>query len=187
MVSIIVVDLWFKKHILNHFDEIKSKLEGFIRRYYISALIKGAMLFFGFGLLYAFFWIIIESFFWFSTTARTIVFWSLISFETILFIKFLLIPFLSYLRIRSGIDYHDASKIIGDFFPEIKDKLLNAIQLNNQPQTEFVIASIQQKTAEFKFSSFKKAVRFKENLKYLKYAILPVFVILAVYTSGGQS
>ena len=187
MVSIIVVDLWFKKHILNHFDEIKSKLEGFIRRYYISALIKGAMLFFGFGLLYAFFWIIIESFFWFSTTARTIVFWSLISFETILFIKFLLIPFLSYLRIRSGIDYHDASKIIGDFFPEIKDKLLNAIQLNNQPQTEFVIASIQQKTAEFKFLSFKKAVRFKDNLKYLKYAILPVFVILAVYSSGSQS
>ena len=185
--SIIVVDLGFKKHILNHFDEIKSKLEGFIRRYYISAMIKGAMLFFGFGLLYAFFWIIIESFFWFSSTARTLVFWSLISFETFLFSKFLLIPFLSYLRIRSGIDYHHASKIIGDFFPEIKDKLLNAIQLNNQPQTEFVIASIQQKTAEFKFSSFKKAVRFKDNLKYLKYALLPVFVILAVYTSGGQS
>ena len=184
---IFVVDLWFKKHNVDHFEEIKFKLEQFIRRYYISALIKGAMLFFGFGLLYAFFWIIVESFFWFSSTARTLVFWSLISFETALFLKFLLVPFLSYLRIRSGINHQDASKIIGDFFPEIKDKLLNAIQLNNQPQTELVIASIQQKTAEFKFVSFKKAVRFKENLKYLKYAILPIFVILAVYTSGGQS
>lgn len=185
--AIFVVDLWFKKHSLDHFDEIKSKLEEFIRRYYISALIKGTMLFFGFGLLYAFFWIIIESFFWFPTTARTFVFWSLIFFETFLFSKFLLIPFLSYLRIRSGINHHDASKIIGDFFPEIKDKLLNAIQLNNQPQTEFVIASIKQKTAEFKFVSFKKAVRFGDNLKYLKYAILPFFVIVVVYTSGGQS
>ena len=184
---IIVVDLWLKKHNVDHFEEIKFKLEQFIRRYYLSALIRGAMLFFGFGLLYAFFWIIIESFFWFSSTARTFVFWSLISFETILFLKFLLVPFLSYLRIRSGINHQEASKIIGDFFPEINDKLLNAIQLNNQPQTELVIASIQQKTAEFKFVSFKRAVRFKENLKYLKYAILPVFVIVAVYTSGSQS
>ena len=172
---------------MDHFDEITSKLEEFINRYYISTLIKGTMLFFSFGLLYAFFWIIVESFFWFSSTARTFVFWSLISFEAALFLKLLLVPFLSYLRIRSGINHQDASKIIGDFFPEIKDKLLNAIQLNNQPQTEFVIASIQQKTADFKFVSFKKAVRFKDNLKYLKYAILPVFVILVVYTSGGQS
>lgn len=185
--SIIVVDLWFKKCNLDYFEEIKSKLEEFIKRYYISALIKGAMLFFGFGLLYAFFWIIVESFFWFPPSARAFVFWSLIAFETFLFIKFLLIPFLRFLRIHSGIDHHDASKIIGAFFPEIKDKLLNAIQLNNQPQTELVIASIQQKTIEFKYVSFKNAVRFKENLRYLKYAILPVFVIVVVYTSGGQS
>ena len=172
---------------MDYFDEIKLKLEQFIRRYYLSALIKGAMLFFGFGLLYAFFWIIVESFFWFSSIARAFVFWSLVFFETVLFLKLLLIPFLRYLRIRSGINHQEASKIIGDFFPEVKDKLLNTIQLNNQSQSEFVIANIEQKTAEFKFITFKKAVRFKDNLRYLKYAILPVFVIIVIYTSGGQS
>ena len=112
------------------------------------------MLFFGFGLLYAFFWIIVESFFWFSSIDRAFVFWSLVFFETVLFLKLLLIPFLRYLRIRSGINHQEASKIIGDFFPEVKDKLLNTIQLNNQSQSEFVIANIEQKTAELKFITF---------------------------------
>ena len=172
---------------MDHFDEIREKLEAFIKRYYASALIKGALLFFCFGLLYILFWSLIESFFWFSATARAFVFWSLISFEAFLFIKFLLAPFLSFLRFRSGIDHQQASKIIGDFFPEIKDKLLNAIQLNSQPQSEFITATIQQKTQEFKNISFKRAVRLRDNLKYSKYAFMPLFVIGIVYASGSQS
>ena len=159
---------------MDHFDEIREKLEAFIKRYYASALIKGALLFFCFGILYILFWSLIESFFWFSATARAFVFWYLISFEAFLFIKFLLAPFLSFLRFRSGIDHQQASKIIGDFFPEIKDKLLNAIQLNSQPQSEFITSTIQQKTQEFKNISFKRAVRLRDNLKYLKLSLIHI-------------
>ena len=73
-------------------------------------------------------------------------------------------------RSRSGKNYWD-------FFPEISDKLLNIIQLNSQPTTELIIASIQQKTKEFGSISFKKAVQFKDNLKYLKYTVLPLMII----------
>ena len=172
---------------MDYFDEIREKLEAFIKRYYASALIKGAMLFFCFGLLYILFWSLIESFFWFSATARAFVFWSLISFEAFLFVRFLLAPFFGFLRFRSGIDHQQAAKIIGDFFPEIKDKLLNTIQLNSQPQSEFITATIQQKTQEFKHISFIKAVRLRDNLKYLKYAFMPLFVIGVAYASGSQS
>ena len=172
---------------MNPFLDIKIKLEQFVKRYYVSALLKGALLFFGIGLLYVLFWISVEYFFWISSLGRTIIFWSLVFFETLLFYKLLCVPFLQYLKIRSGIDDQQAAKIIGDFFPEVKDKLLNVIQLNNQPATDFVIASIQQKTKEFGGLSFKKAVQFKDNLKYLKYAILPLMIIGAVYVSGGQS
>ena len=172
---------------MDYFQEIKFKLEQFTKRYYLSAIIKGGLLFFGFGLLYAFFWIFVENFFWLSPVGRSVVFWSLILFEAFLLSKFLLIPLSSYLRIRKGINHQEASKIIGDFFPEIKDKLLNAIQLEDHPQSDFIIASIQQKTAEFKLISFHKAVRFKDNLKYLRFAVLPIFVLAVIYTSGGQS
>lgn len=172
---------------MNHFFNIKTKLEQFIKRYYLSALLKGALLFFGIGLLYALFWISIEYFFWISSSGRTIVFWSLVFFEMILFYKLLCVPLLKYLKIRSGISDQDAAKIIGDFFPEINDKLLNVIQLNSQPTTALIVASIQQKTKEFGSVSFKKAVQFKDNLKYLKYTVLPLMIIGVVYASGGQS
>ena len=172
---------------MNHFFNIKTKLEQFIKRYYLSALLKGALLFFGIGLLYALFWISIEYFFWISSSGRTIVFWSLVFFEMILFYKLLCVPLLKYLKIRSGISDQEAAKIIGDFFPEISDKLLNIIQLNSQPTTELIVASIQQKTKEFGSVSFKKAVQFKDNLKYLKYTVLPLMIIGVVYASGGQS
>ena len=172
---------------MNHFFNIKTKLEQFIKRYYLSALLKGALLFFGIGLLYALFWISIEYFFWISSSGRTIVFWSLVFFEMILFYKLLCVPLLKYLKIRSGISDQEAAKIIGDFFPEISDKLLNVIQLNSQPTTELIDASIQQKTKEFGSFSFKKAVQFKDNLKYLKYTVLPLMIIGVVYASGGQS
>ncbi len=153
----------------------------------MSALLKGALLFFGIGLLYALFWVSIEHFFWISSSGRMIVFWSLVFFEMILFYKLLCVPLFKYLKIRSGISDEEAAKIIGDFFPEISDKLLNVIQLNTLPISELIVASIQQKTEEFGSVSFKKAVQFKENLKYLKHVALPLIIIGVVYASGGQS
>jgi len=153
----------------------------------MSALLKGALLFFGIGLLYALFWVSIEHFFWISSSGRMIVFWSLVFFEMILFYKLLCVPLFKYLKIRSGISDEEAAKIIGDFFPEISDKLLNVIQLNTLPISELIVASIQQKTEEFGSVSFKKAVQFKENLKYMKHVALPLIIIGVVYASGGQS
>ena len=153
----------------------------------MSALLKGALLFFGIGLLYALFWVSIEHFFWISSSGRMIVFWSLVFFEMILFYKLLCVPLFKYLKIRSGISDEAAAKIIGDFFPEISDKLLNVIQLNTLPISELIVASIQQKTEEFGSVSFKKAVQFKENLKYFKHVALPLIIIGVVYASGGQS
>tara|TARA_B100000963_G_scaffold339391_1_gene337104 strand:- start:573 stop:767 length:195 start_codon:yes stop_codon:yes gene_type:complete len=48
---------------LDPFSEIQAKLDKFIRRYYLSALIRGGILFFGLGMLYALFWVFIEYFF----------------------------------------------------------------------------------------------------------------------------
>ncbi|MEC8323269.1 MAG: hypothetical protein VXZ57_01215, partial [Bacteroidota bacterium] len=66
-------------------NQIESKLEKFIKRYYLSAVIRGALLFFGFGVLYILFWVIVESFFWLPSTARGLIFWCIIGFEAVLF------------------------------------------------------------------------------------------------------
>ena len=66
----------------------------------------------------------------------------------------------------------EAAVLIGKFFPEIKDKLLNTLQLtdniDNNSDNELLIATIEQRTEKLKTFNFSEAVNLKENYKYLK-------------------
>ena len=48
-------------------------------------------------------------------------------------------------KIKNGINNQEAAALIGAAFPEIKDQLLNTIQIKKQGDSELVLASIQQK------------------------------------------
>ena len=71
---------------------------------------------------------------------------------------------------------------IGKFFPNISDKLLNIIQLENlnNQQNELLIASIAQKSAEIANVPFSSAIDIKANRKFLKYAYIPAAIILVL-------
>ena len=148
-------------------------------------------MFFFVGLLFAILLLITEHFLWFSPTLRTFLFWFTIVFEFVVFYGLVLNPILKLLEIQNGIGYEFASKIIGDHFPEIKDKLLNVLQLKKQSeqseQSELLLASIAQKSDELKTFSFKKAVNFSNNIKYVKYAMIPVFILFVFYGFGKHS
>jgi len=107
-------------------------------------LIKGLLLFFSIGLLYFIFTLFIEYFLWLKPTARTVLFLLFILVETGLFVFYILIPIFKIWGIQKGINEMDASKIIGNHFPEVKDKLLNMIQLKRIEQnSELIEASIE--------------------------------------------
>ena len=165
-------------------NQIESKLEKFIKRYYLSAVIRGVLLFFGFGVLYILFWVIVESFFWLPSIARGLIFWCIIGFEAVLFYNLIVVPALRYLKIRKPIDSEKAAALIGESFPEIKDKLLNVIQLGQQQKTELVLASINKRALQFSPFSFERAVNLKENLKHLKYALAPLLILAPFYLFG---
>lgn len=171
-----------------HFKHIQGKLEEFIKRYYTNELLKGAILFFAIGLLYLIVTLLIEYFLWLSPTARTILFWVFIAVELALFTKFIAIPLAKLFKLQKGIDYEEASKIIGNHFPEVNDKLLNVLQLNqNGQQSELLEASIEQKSAELSPIPFKLAINFKKNAKYLKYAALPIAILLLSLATGKMN
>ena len=113
--------------------------------------------------------------------ARTILFWAFVIVELALFIRFIAFPLAKLFKLQQGIGYEDASKIIGSHFPQVNDKLLNVIQLNqNQRQSELLAASIDQKAQELQPIPFLSAVQFKKNLKYVKYALIPIAIIVLV-------
>ena len=171
---------------MNQISQINKKLDSFIRRYYLSTLIKGVLLFIGFVLLYVLFWIFIEHFFWLPQSARGLVFWAIIAFSSFLFYKLILLPSLKYFSILKGINYEAAARIIGEAFPEIDDRLLNTLQLNKMEKTDLLLASINQRANELKLFSFEKVVKLKENIKYIKYALAPLLITAPFYLFGKQ-
>lgn len=170
---------------MSNFETIKNKLQEFIRKYYTNELLKGAILFFAIGLLYLIVTLFVEYVLWLNPTARTVLFWTFIAVEIGLFIKFIAIPLAHLFNLRKGINYETASKLIGSHFPEVNDKLLNVLQLNQSPtQSDLLIASIEQKSQELQPIPFKSAINFKSNTKYLKYAAIPIAILLLSFLTG---
>ncbi|WP_299213872.1 hypothetical protein [uncultured Dokdonia sp.] len=164
---------------MNKFKNIEQKLERFIRKYYTNELLKGTILFFAFGVLYFLVTLLIEYFFWLSPAGRTVLFWLFIGVEVALLAKFIILPLARLFKLSKGIDYKDAAQMIGNYFPEVSDKLINTLQLHSISQdSELMLASIEQKSQELAPIPFRLAINFKKNIKYLKYAAIPIVVFL---------
>lgn len=167
---------------MSTFSIIQQKLEQFIKKYYTNELIKGVILFFSLGLLYFIITLLVEHFLWLEPTGRAILFWTFVIVQLALFSRFIAFPLAKLFKLQQGISYEEASKIIGNHFPEVSDKLLNVIQLNrNQRESELLAASIDQKSETLQPIPFKRAIEFHKNTKYLKYAAIPVLLVLAIH------
>ena len=170
---------------MSSYSEIEKKVHLFVRKFYTNKLIKGSILFVSIGVLYLFFTIFIEHFFWLKPTARTFLFWVLILIELLLLVRFILIPIFKLLGFRKGISLEDSSKIIGNYFPEVGDKLLNILQLKQvNSNSDLLIASIEQKSTELTPIPFTKAINFKSNAKYLKYVLIPLGIYILTFFTG---
>ena len=153
---------------------IENKLALFYKKYYKNELIKGCIFFFSLGVLYLIITIYVESLLWLKPINRFVLFWLFIVIELLLFYKFILIPIIKLFKLKEGINNLDSSKIIGNHFPEIKDKLFNLLQLKQSNKTsELLIASIEQKSDELNPFRFSESISFQASLKYLKYILLP--------------
>ena len=164
---------------------IQKKLHFFYKKYYLSGLIKGLILFSALGLFYFLIVLYLEYFLWLKPFYRTILFWIFVSAELYLFIKFILLPLTHLLKIKKGINHIQSSKIIGNFFPEIDDKLLNILQLKNKnEENELISASIEQKAKQISAFHFSKAIPLSKNKTYLKYFILPTLFLAVSFFTG---
>ncbi len=172
---------------MDNFKVIEQKLKRFIKKYYTNEIIRGIILFLAIGLLYFLFTAVVEHFLWLSTTGRTILFGLFILVQAGLLFKFIGIPVARLFKLFSGIDFRDASSMIGTHFPEVSDKLINVLQLHkNGGDDELTWASINQKSEELKPIPFSLAIDFKKNASYLKYLAIPVLIIAALFFTGNN-
>src|SRR2546428_1601428 len=169
----------------NNYEYLITKLDEFIRKFYKNKLIRGsiyvvAALAAGYIIL-----TVGEYYSYFSSGFRTIIFYSFIVLALLILCFYVFRPLLAYFRLGQVINHNTASEIIGNHFPEIKDKLLNTLQLHSMgsssaDRSSLIEASINQKIEQLRPIPFTTAINLKENKKYIKYALIPVAAILLI-------
>jgi hypothetical protein len=166
-----------------NYNRLLEKLDQFIRKYYKNQVLKGVLYSVGLVVLFFLSAAVLEYFGNFSTTIRTILFYSLLLSSASVVGYYIALPLFKLFHLGSIINHEQAAVIIGKHFPNVGDKLLNTLQLEAQTKTnssELLLAGIDQKIAQLAPVPFADAVDFKENRKYLKYALPPLVVVLVL-------
>ncbi len=182
----------------NSFDNLINQIDAFIRKYYKNQLLRGTLFF---AIIFLFSFLLttsIEFFGRFSSFTRACFLFSFFTLNSIVLVKYFIIPLFKIFAFGKKINHYQAAEIIGKFFPEISDRLKNTLQLNheielNEGNIELIRASVIQRSKELNVIPFTSAVNYNENKKYLKY-ILPLFIIFvliavfipAIITQGSQ-
>ncbi len=170
--------------------ELINKLDEFIRKYYKNQLIRG-FLYTTAVLLAAFLTVtLLEYFGEFNSVIRGVLFFGFISLLFFFVAKYIAIPLLKLNKIGDTLNYEQAAGIIGTHFNSVQDKLLNVLQLQNNKiisgSEDLLVAGINQKINELKVVPFATAIDFKENTKYLKYALPFLFLTIAIVVIWPQ-
>jgi hypothetical protein len=170
---------------LGAYQDILTKLEGFIKRFYTQQLIKGIFLFLTLGSV---FWIAITFFeylLWLDNSWRLTLFVLFIVVEAYLLYRYVLIPLMYLFRLRKGMDNKTASTLIGKHFADVDDKLLNLLELSENPhRSDLLLASIEQRASSMGPVPFAEAVNFRESYAYAKYIVIPVVIFGLIWIAG---
>lgn len=161
---------------------IHEKLKTYKKKFFLNKLIKGVIL-----LMAIFFAIyltinVLEFSFRFNSIVRTVLFFLSVALISVFAFRWIAWPIYQLLTLDKQLSDEVAAKQIGEYFPDIKDKLTNLLQLEklSDSQNQLIAASIAQKTEGIKLVPFEKAVETKKNRKYLKYLLYPGVAILLI-------
>lgn len=164
------------------FDRLIDQIDLFIRKYYKNQMIKGIIWFMGILLLTFLIVSTLEYFGRFGTPVRAVLFFSFIAINLVVLFHYFLVPLSRLYSFGRRIDRYQASHIIGSFFPDVSDRLLNTLQLNDELASqsgnlELIRASVMQRATKLSAVPFSSAIDVKQNLKYLKF-VVPIFLVV---------
>ncbi len=158
------------------------RIQEYRQKYYQNKLLKGII--FSAALLLSVYLLFntLEYFGRFSSAVRGTLFFGFLAILLFSFFQWVVQPLIHLLGLKRPLSDEDAALQIGQYFPEVGDKLLNTLQLRNLSgtQSDLIEASIRQKSGQLLIVKFSDAIRFNENKKWLKYAIYPLTAIAVI-------
>ena len=169
-----------------------GRLDRFTRKYYLNQVIRGAL--YTAGLVGVAFLAValLEGSFYFDRGTRKALFYGFLAVAALASGYWVGLPLARYFRLGRVISHDKAAEIIGAHFPDVKDKLLNLLQLGREAEVsaaeahaaagvshDLVLASIDQKSAELQPVPFRRAIDLRQNRRYLRYALPPLLLLVA--------
>ncbi|MDF3077063.1 MAG: hypothetical protein K0S09_952 [Sphingobacteriaceae bacterium] len=167
-----------------NYSYLLKKIDEFIRKYYLNKIIRGSI-YLAATLFASYILVTLAEYYGnFNPQVRTLLFYAFIGVNIFITARWIVIPALSYAHLGKTISHEKASEIIGEHFSDVKDKLLNTLQLkklaDSGQQAALIEASINQKIGELRPVPFTSAVKLQENRRYIKYAVVPFVIILVI-------
>ncbi|GAB3825156.1 DUF4175 family protein [Pontibacter rugosus] len=166
-------------------DQLLHQLQEFKQKFYLNMLLRGSI--FAVGLLLSVYIVysLLEYMFYFPEYVRAFLLFSFVAAVVYVFVRWIAFPISALTRLRQVLTDEQAAQQVGTHYPGIRDKLLNAIQMQHLDRTnELIRASIDQRSQQLLSFQFKEAVNYRENKPLLKYIALPAliaFLIMLVY------
>jgi hypothetical protein len=170
---------------MSSFDRLLEQIDAFIRKFYKNEMLRGLLLFVAIFLVSFLFVTTLEYFGRFSSTLRAIFFFSFIGVNLYVLGRFIIIPLAKLFSIGKRIDRYKGAKIIGEFFPNVSDRLLNTLQLNdtanqNVGNLELIRASVSQRASTLSVLPFSSAIDLSSNKRFIKYILPSIFLIVGL-------
>lgn len=170
---------------MSSFDHLIEQVDHFIRKHYKNLIVKGLLLFLGVFLLTFLLVVTLEYFGRFSSVIRASLFFTFILTNGFILIRFIVLPYLKLNALGNRINRYQAAEIIGGYFPDVSDRLLNTLQLSsalneNSRDYELLRASVQQRSASLSVVPFSDAIDISENKRYLIWLLPLILIIFSV-------
>ena len=169
----------------NNYSLLIEKINEFTRKFYLNKLLRGSM-YAAASILSLYLCLFVFIYYAYpSVMVKTILFFTFLALAVSAIGIWIVKPTLAYLKLSKTLSLEQAANLIGSHFFNIKDRLLNTLQLKEladaSPQNSaLIMAGIDQKISELKPIPFSSAVNLSDNKKHIKYIIVPLGIILLI-------
>ncbi len=174
-------------------DFLKSRLRAFKRRYYLYRALGGLIE----AVVVSVVWIMIVAavayFYPMARLGRGVLFYGSVVGLVLVWLWRVGVPLMRALTLRRVMSDEAAAALIGAHFPEVKDRLLNVLQLEQladdpsaEAQRRWIAAAVAQKAKQLRPVPFQAAVKFRRLRRYLRYAV-PAFAAVGLVAAIAPS
>lgn len=149
--------------------DLNYRFARYKRKYYLNLILKGSIYISSVVLSAFLFFNLVEYQFHSSSAIRASFFFAYIILCVVVLYKWLFIHLIKLFLKDKQITDEKAARDIGYFFPDIKDKLLNLVQLKKaSTKNSLLLATIDQRSDQMTIVPFEEVISFKENVRYIR-------------------